>query len=273
MKIYSRIQLFSIVVGILFISINTSCKTQKNNSSTGDKDKELSVLTYNIHHANPPSKPDVIDIDAICKVIKQSDADIIALQEVDVRTNRSGKIDQAKLIAEKLGMNYHFFKAIDHDGGDYGIAILSKFPIRNPQNIALPQVEKAESRTLAILEVQVKNKWINMVNTHLDASKSDKNRVAQMKFILDKASKWKLPVILCGDLNSVPTSETIRLLDTYFQRTCTDNCLPTCPQGKPRTTIDHIATKNFPWKQKSIEVIAETYASDHRPVKVVFGLN
>jgi len=252
--------------------LHTACKTQKTNHNT-DTDHEFKILTYNIHHANPPSKPEAIDIEAICKVIQQSDADVVALQEVDIQTDRSGKIDQAKLIAEKLGMSYHFFKAIDYDDGEYGLAILSKLPIRNPENISLPQVVKAEGRTLALLEVKVKDKWIYIANTHLDASRSDKNRVAQMKFILEKTAGLNLPVILCGDLNSIPTSETIRLLDTQFKRTCMDDCLPTSPQANPRRTIDYIATKNLSWKQKSIEVIAETYASDHRPVKVVFGID
>ncbi len=270
MKISSS--LWSFGIPILFAVLYIACNTQKN-SSKADKTQEFHMLTYNIHHANPPSKPDTIDIDAICRVIKQSEADVVALQEVDVLTNRSGKIDEAKSIAAKLGMNYHFFKAINHDGGDYGLAILSKFPVQHPENIPLPQVEKAEGRTLALLQVKVKNRWIYIANTHLDASRSDKNRVEQIKFILDKTSGLDLPVILCGDLNSTPTSETIRILDTQFKRTCTDNCEPTSPQGNPRRTIDYIATKNIPWTQKNIKVIAETYASDHRPVKVTFDVN
>lgn len=268
MKVFSDLRLLGIIV---LLTLHAACKTQKNSNSI-NKQSELKVLTYNIHHANPPSKPGVIDIDAICRVIQQSDADIVALQEVDVLTNRSGKIDEAKIIAEKLSMNYQFFKAIDHDGGDYGLAILSKFPVQNPENIPLPQVEEAENRTLALLQVKVKDTWICIANTHLDASRSDKNRLVQMQFIVDRMAKTDIPVILCGDLNTVPTSEVIQILDKQFKRTCVNDCLPTSPQGNPRRTIDYIATKNFSWPQKSIEVIAETYASDHRPVKVIFGI-
>ncbi|NGM60611.1 hypothetical protein G5B30_01655 [Sphingobacterium sp. SGG-5] len=257
------------LIGILFLLLNTACGTQKS-SSYAAKNQEFNILTYNIHHANPPSKPDVIDIDAICEVIRQSDADVVALQEVDVRTNRSGHIDQAKVIAQKVDMHYHFFKAIDHDGGEYGLAILSRLPIRNPETIPLPQVEKAEDRILALLQVKINNTWITIANTHLDATRSHNNRIAQMQFIMDKTASIHQPIILCGDLNSKPTSEAIRILDKYFKRTCIDDCLPTVPQHKPRSTIDYIATKHFPWEQKSIEVIPETYASDHRPVKITF---
>src|SRR5690606_14845335 len=110
MKIFSDLRLFGLIA--IFTMLHTACKTQKTNHNT-DTDHEFKILTYNIHHANPPSKPEAIDIEAICKVIQQSDADVVALQEVDIQTDRSGKIDQAKLIAEKLGMSYHFFKAIE----------------------------------------------------------------------------------------------------------------------------------------------------------------
>jgi endonuclease/exonuclease/phosphatase family metal-dependent hydrolase len=244
-----------------------SCAVKNQNPANSN---ETTILTYNIHHANPPSKPEFIDIDAICRVITESGADIVALQEVDRQTKRSGNIDQAQVIAKKLGFNYHFFKAIDHDGGDYGLAILSKLPIKDPQTHRLPQVEKAEERILAMLQVKVGKEWIYFANTHLDASKSQDNRITQMKHINEVVSKAELPVIICGDFNSRPDSEVIRIMDTQFKRTCVDDCLPTIPQINPRNTIDYIATRNLSWKQQHIEVIQETYASDHLPVKVVF---
>lgn len=247
----------------------TSCATPKRNVT---RSHELTVLSYNIHHANPPSKPGFIDLDAIAKVIQESEADIIGLQEVDVMTNRNGQVHQAKALADKLGMYYHFFRAIDHDGGEYGLAILSKLPIKNPQTFRLPQVAKAEERILAMLQVQVGNTWIYFANTHLDASRTYENRVVQMQEILKITEKLDAPIVLCGDLNATPDSEPISLLDRAFTRTCIEDCAPTIPQINPRRTIDFIATRNFPWQQKSIEVIPESYASDHLPVKVVFDL-
>src|SRR5690606_28018267 len=93
---------------------------------------------YNIHHANPPSKPALIDIDAIARAIKDQDPDLVALQEVDVNTQRSGKFNQAEEIARRLGMSFFFAKAIDHGGGDYGVAILSKFPMSETAIHSLP---------------------------------------------------------------------------------------------------------------------------------------
>ncbi|OQP43188.1 hypothetical protein A4H97_11155 [Niastella yeongjuensis] len=231
--------------------------------------QELRVLSYNIHHANPPGKPGLIDIAAIARVINEARPDIVALQEVDKNTTRSGQIDEAKLIAEKTGMHYQFYKAIDHEGGDYGLAILSRFELEAPQLTHLPQETKAENRILASTVLNINGQKIIIGNTHLDATRGQENRIVQMKEILKIFSLEKMPVILCGDLNSVAGSEPINLLDSLFKRTCLIDCPGTIPVEKPFRTIDYIAVRNT-WPLLSYEVIPETYASDHRPVLAVF---
>jgi endonuclease/exonuclease/phosphatase family metal-dependent hydrolase len=234
--------------------------------------KNLRILCYNIHHANPPSKPELIDIDAIVKVIKESDADIVAMQEVDKNTLRSGNIDEAKLIAEKTGLHYQFFKAIDHDGGDYGLAIFSRYPLKKTKLIQLPQQIVAEKRILAYATIAIGKQKIVFANTHLDATKTNENRIAQMEYILKVMEDITLPVILCGDLNSIAGSEAIKLLDTQFKRTCIDNCPGTVPVVNPRRTIDYIASKNLIFQLVDYKVLDETYASDHRAISATFKI-
>lgn len=239
----------------------------------GNSGRELKIMSYNIHHANPPSRPDLIDIDAIAKVINHSKADVVALQEVDKYTKRSGNIDEAKEIAMKTGLHYQFFKAIDHDGGEYGLAILSRFPLKKTKLIPLPQEIKAEERILAYVTLKIgKGQRLVFANTHLDATRTHENRNLQMKHIMTELSRINLPVILCGDLNSVAGSDAINLLDTQFKRTCLTDCPGTVPQINPRRTIDYIATKKLNGMLTSYEVIEETYASDHRPITATFNL-
>lgn len=258
-------------ISLFFLIALYGCASKRN--VVNPVANQLKVLCYNIHHANPPSKPGVIDIDAIVRVVKDSNADIIALQEVDKHTKRSGNIDEAKLIAEKTGLNYQFFKAIDHDGGEYGLAILSRYPLSDTKLIPLPQQITAEKRILAYVTLEVNGKQFIFANTHLDATRTHENRNLQMQHILKTFENAKLPIILCGDFNSVTGSEAINLLDQQFKRTCVQNCEGTVPQDKPRRTIDYIATKNVDWALLSHEVIAETYASDHRPITAVFKFN
>lgn len=265
MKNYLKILTLSLLV------FTQGCIVRKN-VVTDVKNDQLKILSYNIHHANPPSKKEVIDIDAIANIINNSKADIIALQEVDKNTIRSGHIDEAEMIAQKTKLNYIFFKAIDYDGGDYGLAILSRFPLKNEKLIHLPQKIEAEKRILAYTTIKIAGKELTFANTHLDASRSNENRNLQMQYILTTFEKVKTPVILCGDLNNVAGSQAINLLETQFKRTCVNNCPGTVPQINPYRTIDYIATKNVAWPLISYEVIPETYASDHRPISAVFKI-
>ena len=261
------------IVLMLVIVFLYSCSVKKSTS------KEtlllsLKVMTYNIHHANPPSKPGFIDLDAIAEVINKEKPDLVGLQEVDQFTKRSGNIDQAKLLAQKTGLYYQFFKAIDYDGGAYGVAILSKFPILAYAKQDLPQVMKGEARVMASISISLPNKKrLTFANTHLDAQRPDSNRIVQMKSMLTALEAKKEAVILVGDLNCEAGKEPIMLLDRTFIRSCVLNCAPTIPVVKPVKTIDYIALKNANWILKEHRVLPEVYASDHRPVVAVYSLN
>ncbi len=235
-------------------------------------------LTYNIHHANPPSKPNVIDIVAIANVIKQQNPDLVALQEVDVNTNRSGKtLNEAQEIAKQAGLPYFFFaKAINYDDGEYGVAILSKFPITSTTNNPLPTADSTggEHRTLATAMVTLPHgKKIIFACTHLDAQRNDTNRLLQINKIIELTEQMKYPLIIAGDFNAVPSSRIINKLDQHFTRSCT-NCAFTVSQINPIRTIDFIAFRpSDKFTVLEHKVIDEKYASDHLPVLAVLKIN
>jgi len=236
---------------------------------------EIKVMSYNIHHANPPSKPGLIDVDAIAKTIASQNPDIIALQEVDVNTKRSGNINQAKLLAEKLNMEVFFAKTIDHDGGDYGVAILSKFKIEDTATLKLPSVEdlKGEPRILAIATLLLPNgKKVRFGATHLDSQKAETNRLMQARALVEIGKRQDYPFIMAGDWNAKPESETVKILDAFFTRTCQD-CEFTIPVVNPKFAIDFISfTKNSEIEVVSHQVVQERYASDHLPIVSVLRL-
>nr|WP_315823812.1 endonuclease/exonuclease/phosphatase family protein [Paraflavitalea speifideiaquila] len=124
-------------------------------------------MSYNIHHANPPSKAGVIDLDAIAAVINKYKPDVVALQEVDVNTKRSG-LNEAFLLAQKTKMNFYFARAIDYDGGQYGVAILSKYALSGGFTLPLPTLagSNGEPRVLASAHIEVNGKnWYLPVPT------------------------------------------------------------------------------------------------------------
>lgn len=100
-----------LLVYLLVFTVAASSCAQKANTS--EDEAAFKVLSYNIHHANPPSVPDKIDLEAIAKVINESGADLVGLQEVDVHTIRSGKSsNQAEVLGEMTGMHVFFPKGL-----------------------------------------------------------------------------------------------------------------------------------------------------------------
>ena len=262
----------SIVAGVfLFLIVIYSCNRNQLPGTSASKKVTLKVMTYNIHHANPPSRAGVIDLDAIAKVIQKQGPDLVALQEVDVHTKRSGKtVNQAEELAHKTGMYFYFAKAIDFEGGDYGVAILSKFPLSSPLTYHLPVAAgtRGEPRVLATAMVSMPGgKKLVFACTHLDAQKSDTNRVLQINEVTNILKKEQYEVIVGGDFNATPHGKVIDVLDQFLRRTCANNCPFTIPVLKPAKTIDFIAYSP-PGKFLTIShrVIRETYASDHLPV-------
>ncbi|MGX5819510.1 endonuclease/exonuclease/phosphatase family protein [Chitinophaga lutea] len=236
-------------------------------ASSGDT---LRVMTYNIHHCNPPTKikSGEIDLDAVAKVINDQRPDVVALQEVDVRTKRANGVDQAKALAEKTGMNVYFAKAIDHDGGDYGVAILSRFRMSNARTVRLPEESNpaAEDRVVALAEIRFRNGHkLTIASTHLDVSTAA-NRDEQATAIVGIAAKLKRPMIIGGDFNAKPDSRTYEILAEAFVPSCTD-CGFTIPVDKPNRVIDFVfASKGSRLEPVASAVVNEPYPSDHLPV-------
>lgn len=254
-----------LLAAILFVAACSKKIIVKNASVPGI----LRVMSYNVHHCNPPSKDSLIDVDAVAKVITAQNPDVVALQEIDVNTKRSGLINEAKILGHKTGMHFFFAKSIDYDSGEYGLAILSKFPISEETIHRLPTEvsTNGEPRILATAKVKLTNgRFIRFGTVHFDAQKANLNRELQIKELAVLAKADSLPMIVAGDFNSYTKSSVIDQLDGFMTRTCRD-CPPTIPVINPKNTIDFIAFKpKAAFSIISHKVIPERYASDHLPV-------
>lgn len=242
----------------------------KSGGTQSEAGKTLRVMAYNIHHCNPPTKEasGEIDLDAIVNAIRQQKPDLVALQEVDVHTKRSGPVNQATEIAKRLGMQAYFAKALDYGGGEYGVAILSKYPLSETSMLRLPlgADPKSEQRVLATGKVSLPGGLvIRFGSTHLDV-RNAQTREAQVREIAAFAARQQEPFIVAGDFNATPESSAIQVLDQHFTRSCQD-CGFTIPVINPKRVIDFIAySKGSPFRALSTQVIPERYASDHLPV-------
>lgn len=225
----------------------------------------ITMLTYNIRHG--AGMDNAMNLERQAAIIKACKADVVALQEVDSVTNRSGMIDEAAYLAQENEMVGTFGRAIDFDGGKYGVAILSKEKPLSVKNIPLPG---AEPRTLLVCEFE----QFVFACTHLDLE--EVNRLASVEIIVNEAKTWDKQFFLCGDWNDMPDSQFMERMKEWFtilSNTNGDDVLyPTFlsfPADEPNRYLDYVAGFGQNVVKRSSEVLNEPEASDHRPVLVV----
>ena len=228
------------------------------------------VLTYNIHHGG--GMDGKLDLARIADVIKRLSPDIVALQEVDKSTRRSQGVDQAAELGKLTGMHHEFGKAMDYAGGEYGEAILSKYPLTAVQVHPLPFTDGSEPRCAlaARIKLGANGPEIMFVGTHLEHAKSTLRLCQSNKLNPLLLANNSLPTILAGDLNDVPDSPTIQVLKAHWQDASAQDPAPTSPSRQPKRKIDYVLYRPVKgWHVVEQQVVAEPVASDHCPLLVV----
>src|SRR5690606_32797658 len=239
-----------LVYGLMIFLMGCSKNEENSDSSPVPPPAEtlsVSAMTYNIFGARSGGIP---DLQMIADVINRAKPDLVALQEVDKNTTRNSKNgDIAKKLAELTGMDYHFAKAINVSGGEYGDAVLSRLPIKEKQsfNLEVDPTLGGERRSVARILVEKEGKEFYFISTHFD------------------------------HLSDLPASTPITILRTSFtygwlNGNCTQYTFSTT---NPDRTIDYLiyAPLNaftptyytvYTWANKE---------SDHFPVIATFKLN
>ncbi|MEM7560238.1 MAG: endonuclease/exonuclease/phosphatase family protein [Planctomycetota bacterium] len=235
--------------------------------------RSLRVLSYNIHHGEGTDGK--LDLERIAKLILDSKADLVALQEVDKKVSRSQGVDQAAELAKLTKMHFVFGKNISFGGGEYGNAVLSRFPIMESSNRHLPNVNKGEQRGALTVRVQVPG-WktpVLFTSTHWDHRREAEEREQSAKVLVEMATDTELPQLLAGDLNTVVGSKALEVLGSSWTF-ANDKPLPTVSVGKPTRQIDFIlGSKSHRWKFEQTQVLDEAIASDHRAFLTVVRLD
>ena len=230
----------------------------------------IRVLTYNIHGG--VGMDEAIDLERLAAVINAAEPDLVALQEVDRFTERSGYVDQAEVLAELTGMDYLFAKALDFDDGEYGNLILSRFSLAKHETHELPAGRETETRSAAEASVKVDDPpvRIRFVSTHIDHA-SEEERLRQVEFLNELYGQDDSgPMIMAGDFNAEPDMKPMIALGEFWANTSDDDTTPTFPSPDPRVRIDHVLYKpDERFQIVEAMVIDEPVASDHRPVLVV----
>jgi len=238
------------------------------------------LVTYNVHRClgvdGRLSPERIADVIAACA------PDIVALQELDVGRARSGHVDQALLIAERLAMQLHFHPALRLQEEAYGDAILSLHPMRLVRADALPGLParpRLEPRGALWVEFMLDDRPLQGINTHLGLLARERD--AQIAALTGPG--WlghpdcREPLILTGDFNAPwPTRAYAalagRLADA--QKGHGRRPLRTFPSRFPLMALDHVFTRGAVDIRKvgTLATPLARVASDHLPLIVEFGL-
>lgn len=262
----------------LVVVVAVGCAARAREARDVPPGDTVRVLIYNIHAGKDAKGVD--NLRGVIALVRETQADLVLLQEVDQGTRRSGVVDQPAVLAVGSGFHVAFGSALDYDGGKYGVATLSRWPIAFDTLYRLPvdppQTRAGgsrEPRGLLRADVLSPHGAIAVFNTHIDASREDTWRQQEARVIVSTVTTVRRSrplVLLGGDMNSTPESAVQRILREPGLR----DAFAECGQGDGLTYPADSAVKRIDYLYLTgtmgcaRAVVPVSALSDHRPLVV-----
>lgn len=241
----------------------------------------MRILTYNVHRCVGVDRR--LDVDRIAAVIAEHEPDIVCLQELDVGRARTGGVDQAQAIADRLSMSVRFHAAMRIEAEEYGDAILTRWPERLVRSGALPTIKGIpglEPRGALWVKIAIEGVELNVINTHLGLVPREQQLQAAALVGKDWAGhpECTAPTLLAGDFNATSITRPYRMiaarLEDCQRQLGLSPSVKTFPSGFAAIRIDHV------FVTPDVRVTAAKapfspltrMASDHLPLVVDFDV-
>jgi len=230
-----------------------TCRESDARSSNGAR--PVRIGTWNIRAAQ--SAP----VDMLAAEIRAMQVDVLALQEVDVRTRRGGFVDEPVELATALGLNYVSAASIKWDEGHYGLAVLSHWPLVSVERHRLNSTPEAEPRIVLDVTVCAAGRPLHLLNTHADRRTA--SRALGFEDIRQIVkSHFGRGILVLGDLNEYPDAPGVRsLIDGGFVDLSADSP-PTVGTGR----VDYLLADPPLARIASTARVWATDKSDHHAV-------
>ena len=230
----------------------------------------MRIVTFNVQHGRPAraaSRPGVpwpgAGTEVLAGYCAGLGADLLALQEVDVRLGRSGLVDQAGMVARATGTAHAFGSARKMGvAGQYGNALLVRGTLDDVEVLALPRPMGREPRVAVVATAGVGALHLSVAATHLSVSREE--AVVQLETLLEALAGRPGPRVLLGDLNLLPHLVAGPVEAAGMQ--LADPTEPSYPAHAPRSRIDHVAVSGL--SIASVDVLGAAPVSDHRALAV-----
>lgn len=239
---------------------------------------ELRVLVFNIHAGKDAARVD--NLARVAALVREARADVVLLQEVDSATARSGGVDQLAVLASRTGMHGAYGSTLDFQGGAYGLAVLSRYPIASHRIIVLPSDPPAprsgagrEPRGAFVVALTTPIGALHVIDTHLDASADDRWRREEALAIAklaDSLNAAGVRFLAGGDFNTIPGSVVHAIVADSGLRDawamCGEDAGFTFPAAAPERRIDYLF---IPPSATCVSArVLPSQASDHRALLV-----
>lgn len=237
----------------------------------------LRIVVWNIHHGE--GLDGRVDVPRLAAELRRLEPDFVLLQEVDVGCRRSGGVDTPAVLAEQLSMHAAFAQNIPFQGGSYGNAILSRWPIESQQNRHYRMLREGEQRGLLTARVESPAGRLAVGCTHVDYRPDDAERLANAAEVLEVVRAEGL-LVVGGDFNDLPDSRVHRklcgsLVDCWIEAASEAGAEVaevaegaegfSYPAAAPAKRIDWLLRAAPGWRTVAARVVP-TAASDHCPV-------
>lgn len=227
----------------------------------------LRVLQFNIRSAI--SGAGGVDVSQIAAEIKAVQPDLVSLNEVDRHTLRT-RIDEPTYLAEATGLHAVYGPNLIYDGGHFGNAILTRYPVVESHNLRLPGTSGLEPRGLLTAIVTVDGRRVAFSSTHLtEGSDGRHSRLLQALAVARALHSMPAPTILAGDLNSAPADVPERILRGHLldaQEEGGTGLGHTFPQADPSSRFDYILYDDHFAVVPGSTQVQTSNSSDHRSV-------
>lgn len=252
---------------------------------------QIRIVTYNIKSGRYHPQ----GLEAVARIVEALAPDILGLQEVDEGMQRTGGIAQTDWLSRRLRMSGLFAPAMAHDGGQYGVALLSRRAVtayerqplyrpaysdaaERPRHDSEPRIMLGARLTLPREEAEGPCP-LNIVLTHLGLTPDQ--RLLQAQEVADFARMWagEQPLVVLGDFNCDPEAPElapmrVSLVDACAARGLSGEARITFPadgaasaaSNAEPTAIDYI------WVSPGVHIISafvfkdESRTSDHHPL-------
>ena len=221
---------------------------------------ELRAVSYNLK-VGVDSDPATLGAE-LCML----QPDLVAIQEVGRGWRMGVPLDQSAYLAAAAGLPYfHFAPALtDERGGQFGIALLSRWPLSDLERVELPRRED-EQRVLLRATLQGPTK-IRIMTSHLSIVEDE--RALQFEQLTQIAGRSDEPLLLFGDLNELPDAaafqglEAAGLRDAFVE--AGSGAGETFSVKRPHRRIDYLLVRGL--KTRRCWVERGTRGSDHFPL-------